>query len=542
MDKDIYQLLKKDVELKFGGEVIRSNDCSRLARDIVNNTRRHVSASTVKRFFGIIKSNYNPSKYTLETFVQYIGFKNWQEYKDYYNQSTLPEAIQNTWEILKKRMDIITERSLISLKLRAGYNPDKVIFRTFAKEKFENFLQSSETATLLTAPIGYGKSVTLIQLVEYYFRQEDADNKDDLVLLIDGGIFFSLFARNSNVDLLHQFVDFNISSSQEMYFQKNPDQRKGRIMIFIDNIDEIYFNKEKYHRFLENLMRVIMAYDNGHYKMIFTCRPENVDVFAYLVNKNPILEKAWYGVDFKKKLMHEATNVPLFSKDEIIKLMQKLEFEFDIGLLDKNEQLFKMIRHPYFLSLFVHAYYQNENITELALLKKYLETTLYSPPYQEEKLSLIDSFIEICDRGKETNAVQKKKLLAQSNYRTAYQELISYGIFYEFLVADGLFENNMFVKFRPSVLFEYTLLEKWIQQNNSGYDLFVKLSGYYDNNVQLQCNILKLFIKYLAYKKEFEVIEEIQSALRSKTVLSFNNAACSKSVLAVIDEQFSTEK
>ncbi|MFW6275130.1 MAG: hypothetical protein ACOC2M_00690 [bacterium] len=542
MDKDIYQLLKKDVELKFGGEVIRSNDCSRLARDIVNNTRRHVSASTVKRFFGIIKSDYNPSKYTLETFVQYIGFHNWQEYKAYYNKSALPEAKQNTWEILKKRIEIITERSLTSLKLRAGYNPDKVIFRTFAKEKFENFLQSSETATLLTAPIGYGKSVTLIQLVEYYFRQEDADNKDDLVLLIDGGIFFSLFARNPNVDLLHQFVDFNISSSQEMYFQKNPDQRKGRIVILIDNIDEIYFNKEKYHRFLENLMRMIMAYDNGHYKMIFTCRPENVDVFAYLVNKNPILEKAWYDVDFKKELMHEATNVPLFSKDEIIELIQKLEFDFDIGLLDKNEQLFKLIQHPYFLSLFAHAYYQNGNITELTLIKKYLETTLYSPPYQEEKLNLIDNFIEICDRGKETNAVQKKKLLAQSNYKTAYRELISYGIFYEFLVADGLFENNMFVKFRPSVLFEYTLLEKWTQQNNSDYGLFVELSKYYDNNVQLQCNILKLFIKYLAYRKKFEVIEQIQSALLSKTVLYFNNSACSKSVLAVIDEQFSNEK
>lgn len=536
MNNNIYKLLKKDVELKFGGEIIRSNDCSKLAREIVNNTNRHISTSTVKRFFGIIKSDYNPSKYTLETFVRYIGFHNWNEYKEYYNNSTFPETKQNTWEVLKNRVEIITERSLTSLKLRADYNPRKVIFRTFAKEKFENFLQSSKTATLLTAPIGYGKSVTLIQLVEHYFRGEHAVNNNDIVILIDGGIFFSLFSRNPDVDLLHQFVDFNIGSSQEMYFQKNPEQRKGRIVIFIDNIDEIYFDKEKYHQLLENLMRMTMAYDNGHYKLVFTCRPENVDVFAYLINKNPVLESTWYGIDFKEEVTHETTNIPLFSKDEIIELLNKMEFEFNTELLDKKERLFKMIRHPYFLSLFVQAYNQNVNITEIDLIKKYLEKTLYSPLYHEEKLSLIDTFVEICDRGKESNAVKKKELLSKSNYKAAYQELISYGIFYEFLVADGLFENNMFVKFRPSVLFEYAILEKWTQQNNSDYKLFIELTEYYDNNVQLQCNLLKLYIKLLAYKNRYNVIEEIQSSISSKSVL-FGSSACANSVLAIISDQ-----
>ena len=213
MNKDIYKILKKDVELKFGGEIIRSNDGSRLEREIVNNTHRHISASTIKRFFGIIKSDYNPSKYTLETFVKYIGFQNWQQYKDYYNESALPETKQNSWEVLKSRVRIITERSLNCIKLRADYNPQKMIFRSFAKEKFEKFLQSPKTATLLSAPIGYGKSVILIQIIEHFFRGRNAENNNDIVLLIDGGMFFNLFSRNSNIELLHQFIDFNIQNS-----------------------------------------------------------------------------------------------------------------------------------------------------------------------------------------------------------------------------------------------------------------------------------------------------------------------------------------
>ena len=538
MDREVYKLLRKDVELKFGAEIVRSNDCSKLANQIASETNRHISASTIKRFFGIIKSDYNPSKYTLETFAHYIGFENWQQYINYYNKTTFPETSFSNWELLKKQVGLITERSLVSLKLRAGYNPQKVIFRKFAKERIEKFLDSTKTATLFAAPLGYGKSITLIQLFENYFSGKTIESNEDIVLLIDGGIFFSLYTQNANVDLLTQLLDFNISSSQELYFQKNPDQRKGRIVILFDNVDEIYFDKEKYHKFLENLMRMLMAYDNGNYKIIFTCRPENLDVFAYLVNKNPLLETCWFDMDFKKKINPKLTNIPLLSKGEIKKLFEKLHFKFDFGLLEKDSRLLKIISHPYFFSLYIHTFDQNQYVSEIDLIKKYLEITLYSPPYNEEKLSIIDRFVEISKRGQETNAVKKDKLLSQANYRAAYQELISYGIFYELLVADSLFENSMFVKFRQTALFEYAILEKWLQNRDIDIGLFEEMATYYTNNVQLQCNVLKLFVKKLGQRERPDLIEQIRSIIRSKSISAIEaGSTCEKSLLSVIQNE-----
>jgi len=516
MNGDIIKLLKKDVLIKAGREIKYTSDCKWLERRIAEETNRQISVSTIKRFFGLVDSPFKPSKYTLETLAQYLGFTDWVEYRNCYDESRYSESSEKTWELLKSRIEIVTNHSLISLKQKAEYNPQRVLFRRFAIRKFENFLNSSKTATLFISPNGCGKSTTLIQLIENYFSSENAKYKNDIALLIDGGIFFNLYSKNSNIELLHQFLDFKITSSQEFHFQKNPEQPKRRIIIFIDDVDEIFFDKQRYHQLLENLMRMIMAYDNGWYKVVMTCRPENMDVFQHLIRKNPVFESSWFDTNFDTNVLPDARNIPLFTKTEIDAILKKIKFQYDYEYLqDGFRDILDIIRYPYILSLFVKEYSKTRKVTEIDLLQQYLKSRLYSPPYMEEKLYILEHFMELCKLGKESNTVAKEKLLSGLLYSEAYKELVSYGIIYEFTIPNGLFGSNTYVKFNQSQVFEYILVEKWRQDKPMDSDLFFKIKEYYKNNMQLQKSILKFYILLLYHSGKTSVLKDIQSKLKT---------------------------
>ena len=72
--------LKEDIQKKFGQEILYGKDCQALSDLIQQDINRQVSVSTLKRFFGIIQSPFNPSKYTLDTLAIYLKFENWQDF------------------------------------------------------------------------------------------------------------------------------------------------------------------------------------------------------------------------------------------------------------------------------------------------------------------------------------------------------------------------------------------------------------------------------------------------------------------------------
>ena len=91
----------------------------------------------------------------------------------------------------------------------------------FSDKAFNAFLNTDKTATMFIAHSGYGKSTLLIQLLEKHFLNNDAEYKNDIVILIDGGIFFNLYSKNSNLNMLSQLLEYKIASSLNFYFQKN---------------------------------------------------------------------------------------------------------------------------------------------------------------------------------------------------------------------------------------------------------------------------------------------------------------------------------
>lgn len=510
MEKEVHNLLRRNILAKIGKEVLYGKDCIFLVKQIYERTHRQISVSTVKRFFGLIKTKFYPSKYTLDTFSIFLGFDNWQDFKENIVESVFEGDEDISWESMRKQFQVVTSLSILSLKQKTGYDPDKMVFREFGINMVAELRKSDKNMNMVIAPSGYGKSTLMVQLTEENFLRENALFPNDIVALIDGGIFFNLYARNPKNELLNQLLDFKVNEGFYHYFQQYPEKRKGKIWIIIDSIDDIFFDRERYHHFAENLTRIVMSGENGWLKFIFTSRPENVDIFTCLVQKNPLLKEYLYNPEFVDQKIDEVTTIPLFSEKEVEIILKRLDFQYSYNYLRTyHKDVISILRYPFFLSLFVSEFGCEKEISEITLLKCYIMRRLNAPPYLEEKRKIINAFMELCNMGKEKNFVQKDKLLVKVNHVSAYRELISYGLLYEYIIPGETLYIDTYVRFRQNIIFEYLLFEKWRSKKTLSPSLFFKISHFYQNTEQLQCRMLQFFIRDTLLEKKYETIKQI---------------------------------
>ena len=74
MKPEALSALKKEIEQSFGRKISSYRDCIQLVEDIYQKTELNVNVNTIRRFFGLVKTNYSPSHSTLAIFSKYCGF------------------------------------------------------------------------------------------------------------------------------------------------------------------------------------------------------------------------------------------------------------------------------------------------------------------------------------------------------------------------------------------------------------------------------------------------------------------------------------
>ncbi|WP_372773837.1 hypothetical protein [Mangrovibacterium sp.] len=488
---NIIELLKEDLVKKFKREIQYAKDCQIFAEEVRMCTQRHISVSTVKRFFQIVENQFKPSKYTLDTLAIYLGFTDWKDYIKRY-QKKFHSKKTNGWDLLKSRTALVTRNSLHSIKARIGPT-ENLIERNFAVNHLKGFLDSDKTVTAFIAPDGYGKSALLYQFVENFFGNNRSNPNNDMVCLIDGGIFFHLAAQGDLFNPLYQLVEFDFKNSLCKYLKENPDVVKSRIVVLIDDVDEVFLSTEKYHLFADNLMKVVMAYFGMHFlKIVLTCKPNNMDIWNLLVRKSPILKDYWYGVDFENQTDSQQ-NIPLLNNRETQKILGKSCFESLNRLRFAHPEIIPLLRYPYFSSLISNGF-KGDRISELKLLKDFADRTVFAIPYAENKMMLVNKLLVQTDFGLKHSA--RKDLLSIQDYSLkAYGELLSYGIFYEFTIDEGYHTPLKYVKFNNNFLFVYFLTINWLRRSNSTIELLKDIDRFYKDNLQLKHEILKNLIR-----------------------------------------------
>ena len=77
---DIFEQLKLEVETLVGRPIKTPKDFEFLSCQIEGYTRETISVSTLKRMWGYVASNCNPSKYNLNLLSRMVGYPDWSSF------------------------------------------------------------------------------------------------------------------------------------------------------------------------------------------------------------------------------------------------------------------------------------------------------------------------------------------------------------------------------------------------------------------------------------------------------------------------------
>ncbi len=519
---NIRAIVKKEILKKYGLGVAYAKDCEILSNSILENTSRQLSNSTLKRFFGIVNTPFKPSKYTLDTIAIYLNFSTWDKLMLELKENKIISAEPDYWERLKERIQIVTNQSLTSIKAKIGSQFSNFPIRVFAVQKIKDFLDSTKTATAFVAPGGYGKTTIVAQITEMFFTGENAKYPNDIVCLIDGSILVNLVDLNLEMVRMKNVVDFDPENSFSVYFKKNPDQVKGRFVLIIESLYEIYNKKEKLVHFVENLIDIISAFkDSPWFKIIITCRPDDWKIFMNIIQNNPQLKSHWFDVSFDPKLVN-AVNIPPLNFNEIKHFLKRkdttLTFEY---LRFHYPEITDLVNNPYFLHLFGLSQ-KPENIhSDIELLTEFVHSKVLTEPYLEVKSKIINAFFQISNYAKLSTSIEKKDLPEMPYFNSAYKELVSNNVFYEYTVQGNYLSVNTYVKFTNDILLGFFLANKWIEENGLSLDLIKRINKFYEKSSQLQINILKCLIKFAFMENKAEILKKIFTVFGSENETLF---------------------
>jgi len=507
--KTFISYLKEEIQLKFGCEVAYAKDCQILSGQIQKATKRQLSESTLKRFFGIVESPFSPSKFTLDTLSVYLGFANWQDFMNSFEKEQHAFSQYDSWKQLKNRVDVITDLSNTAIKSKEDALFEGIPLREFADLHFQSFLNSPHIATAFVAPGGHGKTTLISQLTHKYFTGEDAKYPDDILCLIDGSILYNLVTENVNINRLYQLLDFDPKNSFSNYFRENPERVKGRFVLIIDGFNEIHLPPEKLNQFIGNLMSIVAGYENVNwFKLVITCRPDIWKAFFLLVKKNPFLQSKWYKVGFDACLSR-VINVPLLDEKEIENCSNKIlsvQKSYTKGMLSAMNEIFNI---PLLVHLLQIGKISHHSSSEFELLKQYINEVILSGPDRIERTDLLNSIVRNSDRGRKQSYTSKDKLFPLGLPSVAYNEMLSYGILKEFTLSTKYIDLTTYVAFSHGIVFDFLLANKWIKENVLNRECLEKIYSYYQTNPELRDSVLKFIIQYAFQEGENDLLEEM---------------------------------
>jgi hypothetical protein len=72
-------VLKNCIEKEFGRKITGSHDCNELSDEIFRKTDKALNANTLRRFFGLVTYNFQPSKTTLNVLANYCGYSSFHK-------------------------------------------------------------------------------------------------------------------------------------------------------------------------------------------------------------------------------------------------------------------------------------------------------------------------------------------------------------------------------------------------------------------------------------------------------------------------------
>lgn len=514
--------LKKEVLNTFGEGLIYTKDCKFLAEEISDVTGERISPTTIRRLFGFLKCNSAPSRYTLSVLAKFAGFESLEIFEEHCQKvKSADDLPKESWVDFHTKALEFSKETYNLIAAQSGIPFSAVVARNNAEQKIEKFLRSDKKAMSFVAPGGYGKSTLLAKWFENNWLKK---HNNDVVLFLNASFMQSCLNNDFKLDLyIQEQLQLNEKESLK-HFLTNSKLCSHRVVIVIDALDEVTYDNNKLSRLFLQLNQFIINYKgNNKLKLIITSRNTTWQKFALpsAVKGNEILN-CWYDLDLNVDQVDKINIEPL-SLDEIQYVFdQTLNTQFQSYLSSEELSLKqrKIISNPFFLELFVKLY-SPERMYQLDkgqdLIVEYLKNKIFYSRFSDEKMDIINGFLKLIDFGKNGLAVKKMNLRelypihlkTGGDYYQAYEELVSFGLFTEYISINELSSYCKYVKFTNEILLEELISMTLIQQNGgANFDLLKKVENDYEQ-FDLKNRLMNQIVSYLILNGQFDDIKRV---------------------------------
>ncbi len=509
-------LLKREVEKKFGNEIRYSRDCNALSADIFQKTNRQLSVSTLKRFWNIVNREGNPSKYTLDTISLYCGHKDWEHYT---GNSNNINHVASEWKTLQEKYHRISKINVTEIKNRIHFIYEQMPCRTSAKDTLIHFLSSEKSFTAFIAPGGYGKTATLAKISEKFWLHEKCIFPNDILFINDCSKykFTGTATANPENDFIGSFFAYNPERNPGLTFDGLQEKIEGRFILALIGLDQLFQQKKDRNAFLKWLISLLARSDEFPWlKTIISCRPDSWQYIMNALSNRPGLTEKWFNVTFNDFYI-ENINIPLLNEDEINKMLRKADTRLCYDtLVYKNPQLSEIVQIPYFLRLFLALQEKKLPVTEINLLESFIQKEIFSGSGKLGKMKVINEFIKSTNFGLFGDSLHRETFVdAIEKNKQEFHELISYGILYEYEYHLTLTQSEVRIKFTHHILFEFFIIKKLLDEFELTDEIFHMIANMFADNHQFRNNLITWLIKFTFYFKREKVAGNLYRILYS---------------------------
>jgi len=516
-----FDTLKKLVLTEGGFKNISPSDCKALSLLIYKKTNHQISETTLKRVYGFAYSKFKPSLFTLDAMAKFCDYGGWADFceKNASNKTKEHDSKDVSWHNIKHNADKITSFTLQALKNRSGIPYNQTIKRKYIDDHFDAFLKEDCTATLITAPAGYGKTLALCHWVEEHMAMNLLGLNDDIILFFSSNALINVFISGKDINewllsLLGYGCEDDFSTLLDIKQKHN-----GNFYLIIDGLDEHMFKSEQFHLLFNQILDVFSFYQfHDSFKLVLTMRSST------WINHRHEIE------DFKNKWFHgymvgddQAINAPLFNLQEIKELCTNINpaIENFLGI-----EVADNFNHPLYFQFYYRQHKDDftlnnvDHVCIYELISIFILNKIYLGAHSAEKMLLVKALVGKMDFANARYDVDKlmiNDLIRQ--YPHAYNDLLGIGFIREVNKSRDL-QYNTIIQFTNNNFLDYSIANTLLSNNQNIFNsqLINVINASFKNEHKV--SILKWCIIYTiktGQQESFELLAETHLSAREKS-------------------------
>lgn len=263
---------------------------------------------------------------------------------------------------------------------------------------------------------------------------------------------------------------------------------KGRIIIVVDGFDEVTKRNDLQKQTFQKIADYVSSIRDLNYcKFLLTMRTSTWKKLTAPLKGKEELTGGWYGVMFDN-YGESYSNMPLLTTKEINKVTrnycERNSIEASSIIYERMTlRLQEIVSQPFYLQLFLQSYKTSKKnfVNRLDLIEYYVREHIFSGDLGEEKVDVIKRFCLESDYARIGFSVEKTQLELEKNYKKAYDELLSFGVFQEEKIINKYHTFSVLVSFSHTTFFDYFLAIHWVERYGGvSQKLFEEVADFYE--------------------------------------------------------------